>query len=142
VRERANCSSLPVGVPITPGFTGNWYDPSQSGHGFSIEILPGNQMLADWYVFAPNGGQSWIVAMGPISGNTAVLQASQAVGPGGQFPPNFNPTRVNAKAWGTITVTFTDCNNGQASWQPTAAGYTSGSMPIARLTQPAGLSCP
>jgi len=130
------------GVPITPGFTGNWYDPSQSGHGFSIEVLPNNQMLADWYVFAPNGGQSWIVAMGPISGNTAVLQASQAVGPGGQFPPNFNPARVNAKAWGTITVTFTDCNNGQASWQPTAAGYTSGSMPIARLTQPAGLSCP
>jgi len=134
--------TAPVGVPITPGFTGSWYDPSQSGHGFSIEILPDNQMLADWYVFAPNGGQSWIVAMGPISGNTAVLQASQAVGPGGQFPPNFNPARVNAKAWGTITVTFTDCNNGQASWQPTAAGYTSGSMPIARLTQPAGLSCP
>jgi hypothetical protein len=92
-------------------------------------------------VFAPNGGQSWIVAMGPISGNTAVLQAAQAVGPGGQFPPNFNPARVNAKDWGTLTFTFTDCNNGQASWQPTAAGYTSGSMPIARLTMPAGLSC-
>ena len=97
--------------------------------------------LADWYVFAPNGGQSWIVAMGPISGNTAVLQAAQAVGPGGQFPPNFNPARVNAEAWGTITITFTDCNNGQVSWQPAAAGYTSGSMPITRLTMPAGLSC-
>ena len=133
--------SPPTGVPITPGFTGNWFDPSQSGHGFSIEVLPNNQLLADWYVFAPNGGQSWIVAMGTISGNTAVLQAAQAVGPGGQFPPNFNPARVDTKAWGTITLTFTDCNNGQASWQPTAAGYTSGSMPITRLTMPAGLSC-
>jgi streptogramin lyase len=131
----------PPAITITSGFTGNWFSPNQSGHGFSLEVLRDSQMLADWYVFAPNGGQSWIVAMGPISGNTAVLQAQQAVGPGGQFPPNFNPARVNAKAWGTITFTFTDCNNGQVSWQPTASGYTSGSMPITRLTMPAGLSC-
>lgn len=129
------------GVTISAGFTGNWFDTSQSGQGFSIEVLPGNQMLAQWYVFAPNGGQSWIVATGTINGNTAVLQGFQPVGSGGLFPPNFNPNQLSNKAWGTITFTFTDCNAGQVSWQPTAAGYASGSMPITRLTMPAGLSC-
>jgi len=128
--------------PIDVGFTGNWYDPSESGHGFSIEVLPGNQMLAQWYVFGPHGAPSWIVATGPITGNTAVLQASQALGSGGRFPPGFDASRVQNQPWGTITFTSADCNHAQVSWQPTAAGYTSGVLPLTRLTMPAGLLCP
>jgi hypothetical protein len=127
---------------IGPGITGNWFNAAQSGHGFSVEVLAGNQMLADWYVFAPNGGPTWIVATGPISGKTAVLQGFQEVGSGGRFPPAFDPAHLQAQAWGTLTLTFTDCNNGQASWQPSVAGYQNGSMTITRLTIPAGLSCP
>lgn len=131
-----------AGITISPGFTGNWFDTSQSGHGFSIEVLPGNQMLAQWYVFGPNGGQSWIVATGPITGDTAVLQGFQPVGSGGRFPPNFNTSQLTNQPWGAITFTFTDCDNGTVSWKPTAEGYTSGSIPISRLTMPAGLTCP
>ncbi|HXD84150.1 MAG TPA: hypothetical protein VN599_06935 [Rudaea sp.] len=130
---------------ITPGFTGNWYDPSQSGHGFSLEVLPGNLMLAEWFVFGPYGGQFWIVATGPITGNSAVLQAYYPAGPGGKFPPNFNASQLLTQPWGTIIFNFTGCDTGQVSWQPTPATdgyYTSGSIPIARLTMPAGLSCP
>ncbi len=127
---------------ISPGITGNWYDPSQTGQGFSLEVLPGNVMLLDWYVFAPNGGQAWITSIGPINGNTAVLDASMGQGSGGRFPPNFNAATVHNQPWGTITLRFDDCSHGEASWQPTAAGYTAGSMPIVRLSQPAGLSCP
>ena len=127
---------------IGPGMTGNWFDPAQDGHGFSIEVLSGNRMLADWFVYAPNGGPAWIFATGPITGNTAVLQGFQKIGIGGRFPPNFDPSKLQDLLWGTLTFTFTDCNNGQVSWQPVVAGYTSGSMPITRLTMPAGLSCP
>jgi streptogramin lyase len=129
-------------VTISAGFTGNWFEPAEAGYGFSIEVLPNNEMLAQWYVFAPNGGQSWIVATGPITGNTAVLQGYQPVGPGGRFPPSFNGSQLQKQPWGTITFTFTDCNDGTVSWQPTAAGYTNGSIPISRLTMPAGLTCP
>ena len=127
---------------ITPGYTGNWFDPAQPSHGFSLEVLAGNQMLAQWYVFGPNGGQAWLVATGPIVGNRAVLQAFLPVGNGGRFPPNFDPTLVKNQAWGTITFTFADCADGSVSWQPTLTGYSAGSLPIARLTTPAGLTCP
>jgi hypothetical protein len=130
---------------ITPGFTGSWYDPSQSGHGFSLEVLPGNVLLADWYVFGPYGGQFWLVASGPITGNAAVLQAYYPAGSGAKFPPNFNASQILNQVWGTIIFNFTDCNHGQVSWQPTPSSYgyyPSGSLPISRLTIPAGLSCP
>jgi len=132
----------PGSLLISPGFTGNWFDPASSGHGFSIEVLPGNSMLAEWYVFAPDGGQTWISAMGPITGNSAVLQGYFPVGAGGRFPPQFNPGQLSNQFWGTITFVFSDCNSGQASWQSAIDGYGSGWLPITRLTMPAGLSCP
>lgn len=132
----------PGSLTIAPGFTGNWFDPASSGHGFSIEVLPGNTMLAEWYAFAPDGGQAWITAMGPITGNSAVLQAYFPVGPGGRFPPHLDPAQLSNQFWGKLTFVFSDCNSGQASWQPAVEGYASGLMPITRLTMPAGLSCP
>jgi len=71
-----------------------------------------------------------------------VLQGFQDVGPGGRFPPNFDPAHLQGQPWGTLTFTFSDCNHGAVSWQSDIAGYGSGSMPIVRLTMPAGLSCP
>jgi hypothetical protein len=127
---------------IGPGMTGTWFDPAQDGHGFSVEVLPGNRMLADWYVFGPNGGPVWIFATGAITGNTAVLQAFQKTGNGGRFPPDFDPSKLQNLPWGTLVFTFSDCNSGQVSWQSEVAGYASGSMPVTRLTMPAGLSCP
>lgn len=137
-------SSSVASFAIGSGMTGSWYDATQSGHGFEIEVLPTNplELLAYWFVYAPDGGAAWIVGTGPITGNTAVLSAFQTAGSGGRFPPNFNAAYLQAVPWGTMKFTFTDCNNGIASWQPTAAGYTAGSIPITRLTMPAGLTCP
>jgi len=132
----------PGNVTISAGFTGHWFNPASSGHGFSVEVLPNATMLAEWYAFAPDGGQAWIAALGPIKENSAVLQAYFPVGPGGRFPPHFDPAQLSSQYWGTITFVFSDCNSGQVSWQPVVDGYGSGFMPITRLTMPAGLSCP
>jgi hypothetical protein len=127
---------------IGPGITGNWFDPGQSGHGFGIEVLPGNQLFAQWYVFDAQGHRDWIIGVGPITGNTATVTAAHTEGSGAYFPPNFDPNQIQNTLWGTISFTFTDCNNGTASWQPVEPGYTPGSIPITRLTAPLGLSCP
>jgi hypothetical protein len=135
-------SGPPEGFAIGNGITGNWYDPDQSGHGFSLEVLPGGTLLAEWFVYAPGGGHDWILATGPINGNTATLNAVRTDGPGGLFPPLFDAATVQEKPWGTATFTFDDCNNGTVSWQSTIDGYGSGSLPITRLTMPAGQHCP
>ncbi|HEX3124688.1 MAG TPA: hypothetical protein VHQ21_15445 [Rhodanobacteraceae bacterium] len=127
---------------IGAGITGNWYNPDQIGQGFAVEVLRDNSVLAEWFTYAPENGQAWIVGQGPISGNTAVLQAYQAIGSGGRFFPNFDPSGVQKQFWGTLIMTFADCNNGTVSWEPIAPGYVAGTMTIRRLTLPAGLDCP
>jgi hypothetical protein len=126
---------------IGPGFTGSWYDPSQSGHGLFVEILPDNRMFAGWFTFNPAGTeQAWFVGVGTYSGNTATI-SPVTLPSGGRWIPNFNPNEIMNGVWGTLTFTFTDCNQGKVDFN-SILGYGTGSMNLTRLTQPAGLTCP
>jgi plastocyanin len=126
-------------VPITSGFTGAWYDPAQSGHGIFIEVLPGNQMLAWWFTFNPDGTQqAWFGNVGAIDGDTATIDALQAEG--GRWIPNFDPANVTQEPWGRLTFQFTDCNHGEVTFS-TSGPYGNGHMDLVRITQPAGLEC-
>lgn len=127
---------------IGNNITGDWYNQAQSGQGFSLQVLPGNRLHAQWYVFSPQGGPLWIAADGPINGDSATLQAYTVDGPGALFPPGFDSSAVKASAWGTFKFTFTDCKHGTASWQPTVQGFSAGSESISHLSLPAGLTCP
>jgi hypothetical protein len=115
--EVGGATGVIIVTPLTFGgaASGAWYDPAQSGHGFSLEVLAGppQQLLAYWFTFAPQGEQSWIAALGPIDGNRAVLQGVQTVGTGARFPPNFEQPTLASKV-GTLTFTFSDCNHGMS----------------------------
>ena len=136
------CRDLP-NVPIGPGITGVWIDPAQSGHGFIIEILPGEplRMAARWYVFEPLGGPTWIAADGVVSGGKAVLTGYRITGSGARFASNFDPANVWEEPWGTLTFSFKDCNHGSVEWLSSLPGYGTGAMDLLRLTLPAGLTC-
>ncbi|MEO8802731.1 MAG: hypothetical protein ABI304_09885 [Rudaea sp.] len=123
--------------------SGNWYDPTQSGQGFQLEMDKGNIMVATWYTFTPDGdGQTWVYAQGSYDNTKNTVSLPAVLVTGAKFPPNFLPGDVTKTPWGTLTFTFSDCNHGTARWNSTLPGYASGSMPITRLTQIQGTSCP
>ncbi len=127
-------------MPIDSGFTGSWYNADQSGHGFNVEVLPNDGILAYWYVFDDAGTPQWIIATGTIDGDTATLDAARALG--GFFPPNFDPDAVLREPWGQLTFTFSDCLNGHVAWTTHVPGFSDGELDITRLTYPAGIVCP
>jgi hypothetical protein len=104
-------------------------------------------MLAIWFVFNPAGTQqNWIYSQGgydPTS-NDVVLPAFLEVG--GAFPPNFDSSKLDPKAWGALEFKFSDCNSGTAEYTPNEAavnaGYGHVTFPIQRLSSIAGVTCP
>ena len=141
-----NAVATPPPFTIRSGLSGNWDNPTanQDGHGFQFEILPNNGILAIWFVFTPDGtGQTWLYSQGgydPTS-NTVTLPAYLSLG--AKFPPTFVHADDHVTQWGTLTFTFTDCNNGTATWTSTTAGYPpTGSIPIHAPTTIAGTTCP
>jgi len=142
-------STAASGQNIVGGLSGNWFNPSanQGGHGFQIEILPGNGILAIWFVFNPAGSaQNWIYSQGAYDPNTNTVTIPTFLEQGGAFPPNFDATKLSAPAWGSLQFTFSDCNNGTVAWKSNAAsaaaGYGDVTFPIQRLTSIAGTTCP
>ncbi|AVP98986.1 hypothetical protein C7S18_18195 [Ahniella affigens] len=127
------------GFAIGAGMTGAWHDPANPGHGFFIQVLPEQRFLAIWFAFDNGGNQAWFGGVGTYTGNQADLDAQ--IFSGGRFPPNFNAADVQTRAFGHLQFQFSDCNAGQVRFEPVVAGYAAGTMPLARITQPAGLSC-
>jgi plastocyanin len=127
---------------IGPGISGAWFDPFESGQGILVEVLPGNRFLAWWLSFNPAGtGQSWFGGVGTYTGNVAsITDVVQPIGPT-RFIPNFTPWLIAPASWGTLTFTFTDCNNGRVDYS-SRLGYGNGTMNLVRITQTAGLTCP
>jgi len=118
------------------GITGSWFDPTQNGQGFSLEVVPAAGVLAAyWFTFPPQGvakgelpNQMWMQGSGPIDGDSAVVTFQLPVG--GAFD---TPGGVDREDWGTATFTFSDCNTGLATYQ-SLDGKAQGTVPLVRIT--------
>lgn len=129
-----------VNFNIVSAHSGLWYNPEQSGHGVTVEILADNRMLVIWYVFDQLGNQIWLVGVGNYEGNTATVDVT--ISKLGLFPPEFNSEDVSLEAWGQLKFEFIDCNNVDFSWTPDeGVDYLAGSMQLSRLTAIDGLNC-
>jgi Tol biopolymer transport system component len=141
-RWQPTAATLP---PITIGgyMSSNWFNPQQSGSGFQIEVAANNVMLASWFVYSPDGSsQNWIYAQGTYDATSSSVTLPAVLLTGAKFPPNFRSGDLTQTSWGNLAFTFTDCNHGTATWSSPLPGYGTGSLPITRLTQIDGTTCP
>ncbi len=132
------------GSGISPGISGAWYDRANPGHGFMVEVVPGmagDRLNIAWNVYDQTGRQLYLVGTGPITGTTATVPV--AITSGGRFPPPFATTPpVSVRQIGTLTFSFTGCNNGSVSYSINEPGLpASGTLPLNRLTSISGQSC-
>lgn len=121
-------------------YSGAWYGgPGQAGHGFSVEELADNRFVIFWYSFDGLGNRTWLVSQGTRRGN--VMRGDAYTIDGGQFPPDFDEAATSRVEWGTLTITFDDCNQANASWTTDQSGFSSGSMDLFRLSGIVGAPC-
>lgn len=126
---------------VNPSMSASWFNPAESGHGIMIHLLDANTAWMCWFTFTLNGEPAWICALGTVEGDTLVFEDAFTI-EGGAFPPNYDPELIEEVPWGTITVKFTDCDNGTMTWVTNIPGFTSGTMPLIRLTPLWGATCP
>jgi hypothetical protein len=134
-------------ISIQPALTGSWYDKYLSGQGLNIEVIANNQVVVFFYTFDPEGNNVWVVGVGTqenVDQDSGFATIPMYTTMGGKFPPLYDPSMITKTPWGTLTLHFTDCNSGQATWTidgGATQGYTDGQMPIVRITSIPGLTC-
>ncbi len=123
---------------LPPGISGAWYNPAQSGHGLSVEILDNERALAFWYVYDTEGNPVHLYLDGRIEGRR--IEAT-AYAPRGMRFGSFRNADLRMPVWGEVALDFSSCDQGLLQWDSDLPGYGSGSSEIRRLTRIAGLDC-
>ena len=127
---------------INLGFSDAWFNPLTDGQGFFVIVWEEIQtMFVGWFTYDTmrppedymailgEPGHRWITAQGTYQGATATLVAYERAG--GVFDSE-EPPAGDAVPIGTMTITWTDCNTGVASYDFPDLGLVD-SVPIQRI---------
>ncbi len=122
-------------VTITRSMTGAWDLPEQAAHGMIITVGTNAQGERNMVVFLAtygNDGQTaWFTAVGGVQGDTFNGNLSRVSGPSFLAPSG---TPFTVEQVGTMSITFSDCNNGQASFITPNEVVGTGGFRIARIS--------
>ena len=93
-------------VEISRHMSGSWYNPMQSGHGLSVEVLSPGRSIFYWYVYNPDGTPTFLIADGENNGDTIFATLYHHTGMRwGVFDPDDNDRQI----WGEATLEFVNC---------------------------------
>ncbi|HKJ15792.1 MAG TPA: DUF4331 family protein [Xanthomonadales bacterium] len=135
------------GGGINAGISGSWFgeDPDQDGHGFQIEVLDRpangpyeNDVLAYWYNYV-GGQQIFLLGEGRAVGGGVEIPV--IITSGAEFGNNFSADDVIRESAGILTLIFSDCDSGIASFEADYPGLSDFDFPIQRLSRIKDLPC-
>ena len=120
------------------GLTGTWFDPASSGQGFNIQFISEDRFLIFFYGFLDNEERFWL--LGDFGGEVRYnmdLSVNMLEATGGTFN-DFNPDDVTRIPWGTLTISFIDCNTAIATLVGPAGTQV---FDLTKLAGVEGLTC-
>jgi hypothetical protein len=150
-KAMGDMETLSTGIPVVTeepapllemnvGLNDAWFYQVTNGQGFFINVFPDIAYVSlSWFTYdterPPDDvtanlgepGHRWVMALGPYTGNQALMDVS--ITSGGVFD---TPTEVTEVNDGSIILTFTDCENGTVEYDITSVNRQ-GTVPIKRV---------
>ncbi|MEP6940442.1 MAG: hypothetical protein ABI846_11825 [Rudaea sp.] len=137
-------------LPINGYLSGSWYDPTHSGEGILTQVYDNDGktriFAATWYTFDQAGIPFWLVASATFSvGATSIPNMAVGYRTGGGFAGSFTPPAPQQN-WGTMTVSFPNCQKMTFSYNGAATAVNggpagSGTKTFTRLGSINSLAC-
>lgn len=130
-------------LEVTGSFTGWWGQPDQQNHGVIVSVSDDpdgtRQGVIYWANFDNQGNPSWFIAQGPIVGDK--VDATMYRVEGVTFMQPSDPSSTPLESVGTMQVQFSNCNDGDVSFQTPDVIVGTGGFRISRLTNQPGTNC-
>ncbi len=121
-----------TGLAVTPIQPGWWWNPNESGRGFSIEVSQNTLFMAG-YLYDTSGRATWHTSAGPMTNSTLYQGPLQSFGNGQTLTGAYKPYSLTSPNAGTITIQFSDATHGALTWP-------GGTIPIERYVFGEGAS--
>lgn len=128
---------------IDPSYSGSWYNPPESGSGFNLEIFSKERALLYWYTYDDAGEPVWLYSEGVLDGEAIDFDVYYSDGM--HFSDLDTADKTNRR-WGSLTMTFADCNHATISYASSLAGVAHSpvgtrTLPVQRLVNIDTLPC-
>lgn len=133
-------------IHINPGLNGSWYNLETAGSGIFIDVLPTlDAVFVAWFthdVMTPTEGDvatigdinnRWLSGFGTIDHDTQSITFDLTATSGGLFDSPQTVTHTEANSYGTMKISFQDCENAHVEYN-LIAQELSGDFPLIRLT--------
>jgi len=145
--SNSNAYSQPLGTSsngvaaMSGDFSGQWFNPEENGHGLVIDVFQpdaNNNRIVNmtWFVYT-NGQPTWVQGSGVAKAGTGTRSGSVVVqiDKVGIFKSSGFPAghAVSAELWGSMTLTFSDANNGTMEWTSNYPGFNNFYEPLKRF---------
>lgn len=132
----------PAGA-IDPSYSGSWYNPPESGSGFNLEIFSSERALLYWYTYDDAGEPVWLYSEGVLNGQRIDFDVYYS---DGMRFSDLDTADKDNRRWGSLTMTFADCNNATISYASTLTGLPHSpvgarTLPVKRLVNIHTLPC-
>lgn len=125
-------------IPDMKGLIGAWFEPTTSGQGFELHWINGKTALLFFYGHHDNGQNFFLLGQRDAAWdfNQEVVFNMYAT-QGGRWN-NFNPANITRPTWGTLRITFVDCEHAVAELVGLDGTKV---MSLERLGRTVGLDC-
>lgn len=120
------------------GLSGTWYNPAQSGHGVSLEVVAGDRAVALWHVYDSEGKPLTLYVDGRIDGRHI---DGVAYAPTGMRFGAFDPATLQLPVWGEVDIDVASCSQATLTFVAQDPALGAGQIELTRLTRAAGLDC-
>lgn len=122
------------GMDVSRFHSGSWFNPEQSGHGLSVQVVNEDLTVVYWYVYNPDGTPTFLTSALTNSGNTASGKAYIQYGmPFGSFETE----NWEQLEWGQFELVFHSCDTATFNYSSTVSygetEFGSGSISMSRL---------
>lgn len=98
-------------------YTDLWYNANESGWGLNIVQHASRNIFAVWFTYGSNGKPMWyVIPGGGWTSPTTFSGTLYATSGPAASSATFNASSVNVRQAGSITLTFSDANNGTFSY--------------------------
>lgn len=112
------------------GVSGPWYNPEQSGHGITVEVIAPDRALVFWHVFDRAGKPLTLYIEGEIHGRRI---EGIAYAPRGMRFGDFDPANLQLPRWGEVDLEFDNCQQAKLAWRSDDEAFGSGELPLNKL---------
>jgi len=117
---------------VAQELSGTYFDPTRDGEGCQLTLERGDVTFILTCYFYHQEKQFWLIGVGELV-NGQVIFSDMTITNGAGYGDEFDADDVVRTSWGSIIMTWSDCNNAQLELLPVLAGFEMVTLDLTRI---------